>query len=131
MTAPVLDASGMRTTFRTRTGEIVAIEDVDLMVRHQAEQQLDRSREGWCGDHVAHPEETSPRPRVDEVRSVAVHLVAWSPMTRVLSGIQPSGDLHLGNYFGAVRNWVAEQDRSDAFYCIVDLKPMGNKGLHV
>ena len=32
MTAPVLDASGMRTTFRTRTGEIVAIEDVDLMV---------------------------------------------------------------------------------------------------
>ena len=91
------------------------------MVRHQAEQQLDRSREGWCGDHVAHPEETSPRPRVDEVRSVAVHLVAWSPMTRVLSGIQPSGDLHLGNYFGAVRNWVAEQDRSDAFYCIVDL----------
>ena len=42
-------------------------------------------------------------------------------MTRVLSGIQPSGDLHLGNYFGAVRNWVAEQDRSDAFYCIVDL----------
>lgn len=42
-------------------------------------------------------------------------------MTRVLSGIQPSGDLHLGNYFGAVRNWVEGQDRSDAFYCIVDL----------
>jgi tryptophanyl-tRNA synthetase len=42
-------------------------------------------------------------------------------MPRVLSGIQPSGDLHLGNYFGAVRNWVADQDRSDAFFCIVDL----------
>ncbi len=42
-------------------------------------------------------------------------------MPRVLSGIQPSGDLHLGNYFGAVRNWVADQERADAFYCIVDL----------
>lgn len=42
-------------------------------------------------------------------------------MATVLSGIQPSGDLHLGNYFGAVRNWVAEQERADAYYCIVDL----------
>jgi len=42
-------------------------------------------------------------------------------MPRVLSGIQPSGDLHLGNYFGAVRNWVRDQDRSDAFFCVVDL----------
>jgi tryptophanyl-tRNA synthetase len=42
-------------------------------------------------------------------------------MARVLSGIQPSGDLHLGNYLGAVRGWVGDQDRADAFYCIVDL----------
>jgi tryptophanyl-tRNA synthetase len=42
-------------------------------------------------------------------------------MARVLSGIQPSGDLHLGNYLGAVRNWVADQRTDDAFYCIVDL----------
>ncbi len=42
-------------------------------------------------------------------------------MSRVLSGIQPSGDLHLGNYLGAVRNWVADQDAHDALYCIVDL----------
>jgi tryptophanyl-tRNA synthetase len=35
--------------------------------------------------------------------------------------LQPSGDLHLGNYLGAVRNWVADQDAHDAFYCIVDL----------
>ena len=40
---------------------------------------------------------------------------------RVLSGIQPSGDLHLGNYLGALRNWVAEQDRYENFFCIVDL----------
>jgi tryptophanyl-tRNA synthetase len=39
----------------------------------------------------------------------------------VLSGIQPSGDLHLGNYLGAIRNWVADQDSHDALYCVVDL----------
>ncbi len=42
-------------------------------------------------------------------------------MPRVLSGLQPSGDLHLGNYLGAIRNWVADQDTHDALYCIVDL----------
>ncbi len=42
-------------------------------------------------------------------------------MARVLSGIQPSGDLHLGNYLGAIRNWVTDQDSHDAFYCVVDL----------
>src|SRR5436190_2551505 len=42
-------------------------------------------------------------------------------MTRVLSGIQPTGDTHLGNYLGAIRNWVADQHEHDAFYCVVDL----------
>jgi tryptophanyl-tRNA synthetase len=42
-------------------------------------------------------------------------------MTRVLSGIQPTGDIHLGNYLGAVSHWVAGQDVHDAYYCIVDL----------
>jgi tryptophanyl-tRNA synthetase len=42
-------------------------------------------------------------------------------MARVLSGIQPSGDLHLGNYLGAIRNWVEDQDDHDAYYCVVDL----------
>jgi tryptophanyl-tRNA synthetase len=41
---------------------------------------------------------------------------------RVLSGIQPTaGSFHLGNYLGAVRNWVALQESHDAFYCVVDL----------
>jgi tryptophanyl-tRNA synthetase len=40
----------------------------------------------------------------------------------VLSGIQPTADsFHLGNYLGAVRNWVTLQDTHDAFYCVVDL----------
>ena len=42
-------------------------------------------------------------------------------MARVLSGIQPTGDMHLGNYLGAVRRWVEEQDTHDALYCVVDL----------
>ncbi|MFQ5426622.1 MAG: tryptophan--tRNA ligase, partial [Gaiellales bacterium] len=42
-------------------------------------------------------------------------------MTRILSGIQPTGDKHLGNYFGAIRRWVEQQDEADCFYPIVDL----------
>lgn len=43
-------------------------------------------------------------------------------LKRVLSGIQPTHDsLHLGNYLGAVRQWVKFQDEHDAFYCIADL----------
>ncbi len=41
-------------------------------------------------------------------------------MTRIFSGIQPSGELHVGNYLGAVKNWVALQQRFESFYCIVD-----------
>jgi tryptophanyl-tRNA synthetase len=41
-------------------------------------------------------------------------------METVFSGIQPSGELHLGNYLGAVRNWVSLQDQFRCFYCIVD-----------
>ena len=40
---------------------------------------------------------------------------------RVLSGIQPTGSKHLGNYVGAIRRWVAEQHEVDAFHPIVDL----------
>ncbi len=40
---------------------------------------------------------------------------------RVFSGIQPSGLLHIGNYLGAIRQWLADQDRKENFFCIVDL----------
>ncbi|HUY23304.1 MAG TPA: tryptophan--tRNA ligase [Acidimicrobiales bacterium] len=45
-------------------------------------------------------------------------------MARVLSGVQPSGDLHLGNYLGAFRNWVLDQHGHDALFCVVDLHAM-------
>ncbi|MBZ6378107.1 tryptophan--tRNA ligase [Pacificimonas flava] len=40
---------------------------------------------------------------------------------RVFSGIQPTGDLHLGNYLGAIVNWVRMQETHDCIFCIVDL----------
>lgn len=42
-------------------------------------------------------------------------------MKRVLSGIQPSGDLHLGNYFGAIRQWIDLQETHECFYFLADL----------
>ena len=42
-------------------------------------------------------------------------------MTRVLSGIQPTGEIHLGNYLGALRQWTVDQHEHDSFYCAVDL----------
>jgi tryptophanyl-tRNA synthetase len=42
-------------------------------------------------------------------------------VNRILSGIQPTGNLHLGNYLGALRNWVKLQDTHENLFCIVDL----------
>jgi tryptophanyl-tRNA synthetase len=53
---------------------------------------------------------------------------------RVFSGIQPTGNIHIGNYFGAIRNWVETQDQYDNIFCIVDLHaitlPIDPKELH-
>ena len=42
-------------------------------------------------------------------------------MSRIFSGIQPTGELHLGNYLGALRNWVSLQHKHECIYCVVDL----------
>ena len=42
-------------------------------------------------------------------------------MSRIFSGIQPTGDLHLGNYLGALKNWVNLQHDYECLYCVVDL----------
>ena len=47
--------------------------------------------------------------------------VAYAGPQRVLSGVQPSGDLHLGNYLGALVKFVALQDQMECLYCVVDL----------
>ena len=43
------------------------------------------------------------------------------PSKRILSGVQPSGDLHLGNYLGAIKNFVSLQKEYECFFCVVDL----------
>ena len=40
---------------------------------------------------------------------------------RIFSGVQPTGNLHLGNYLGAIRNWVRLQADYECIYCVVDL----------
>jgi tryptophanyl-tRNA synthetase len=40
---------------------------------------------------------------------------------RIFSGIQPSGNLHIGNYLGAIKNWVKLQDEYDSIFCVVDM----------
>jgi tryptophanyl-tRNA synthetase len=40
---------------------------------------------------------------------------------RIFSGAQPTGNVHLGNYLGALRNWVALQHEYESFFCIVNL----------
>jgi tryptophanyl-tRNA synthetase len=42
-------------------------------------------------------------------------------MKKIFSGIQPSGDLHIGNYIGAIKQWVELQNDNDCIFCIVDL----------
>ena len=42
-------------------------------------------------------------------------------MKRIFSGAQPTGNVHLGNYLGALRNWVALQHDYESFFCIVNL----------
>ncbi|HEX3015075.1 MAG TPA: tryptophan--tRNA ligase [Desulfobacteria bacterium] len=42
-------------------------------------------------------------------------------MKRVFSGVQPSGDLHIGNYLGAIKQFAALQDQADCFFCVVNL----------
>ena len=47
--------------------------------------------------------------------------VSYTGPERVLSGVQPSGDLHLGNYLGALKKFVDLQHRMECFFCVVDL----------
>ena len=42
-------------------------------------------------------------------------------MDRIFSGVQPSGNLHLGNYLGAIRNFVRLQEKYECIYCAVDM----------
>src|SRR6266576_3143004 len=48
-------------------------------------------------------------------------------MKRIFSGVQPTGNIHLGNYLGVLRNWVALQHEYESFFCIVNLHAITNR----
>ncbi len=59
--------------------------------------------------------------RTPDYRQESVLIAMSSPHMRVVSGIQPTGNLHLGNYLGAIRNWVRMQDETECLYFLADL----------
>jgi len=63
----------------------------------------------------------TPEDRASTVRTMASTDSASRRRVRVFSGIQPSGTLHLGNYLGALRRWVLQQDAKENYFCIVDM----------
>src|SRR3954453_3935801 len=67
-----------------------------------------------------HPRQHADARRNRDARSRSGWL-AFPTVTRVLSCVQPTGEMHLGNYLGALRNWVRGQHECDGFYGIVDL----------
>ncbi len=100
------------------------VQDVDLVGGDQMQKQVDRPLEHRRGDGSAHG------PTLPNRTAVVAHPtwpgspprdLPWPPMATVFSGVQPSGDFHLGNYLGAFRNWVAAQHDNRAFFCVVDL----------
>src|SRR5260370_40313658 len=69
-------------------------------------------------------------------QEIVSQTVKGSPQVkkRVFSGVQPTGNIHIGNYLGAIRNWAADQAEHDNIFCIVDLHaitlPTASKELH-
>ena len=59
--------------------------------------------------------------RTSEMRQTSSNAQGKESGRRVFSGIQPSGDVQLGNYLGAIKGWVERQAEKTNFFCIVDL----------
>ena len=93
--------------------------EVDLFFQDQVQEEVERALENRCRDLVRHAAQDYPRAnhrhvvqRGHQAKTSGARRrrpVTWPPMARVFSGIKPSGDMHLGNYLGAVRRWVDSQ----------------------
>ena len=100
---------------------------VDPLLADQPQQQIERPCEDVGVDLVCHQIEVTGQvhargriPRASSRRHEGVPGIL-QPMPRVFSGVQSSGAPHVGNYFGAFRQWVADQYSADSFFCVVDL----------
>lgn len=97
----------------------VDLVDVDLLLQDQVQEEV----EGALENRSAHVDGHGARliGPAGFTRSSRVDPTSLDQVTRVLSCIQPTGSVHLGNYLGALRNWVSSQHECDAFHGIVDL----------
>lgn len=75
----------------------------------RAELFSDYGKRGRCFCSLSHPQ-----PQVSDNSTTSVR-------KRIVSGVQPTGSIHLGNYLGAIKNWVSLQDTYDTLFFIVDL----------
>jgi tryptophanyl-tRNA synthetase len=58
---------------------------------------------------------------IEQVASACAEVLRRGTKVRIVSGIQPTGELHIGNYFGALRHWVALQSEGECFFMLADL----------
>eukprot|EP00897_Mesotaenium_endlicherianum_P008078 jgi/Mesen1/7299/ME000374S06661 len=70
---------------------------------------------------AAAPAPASEQPQRDGSEGTAAAPPGPAVRKRIVSGVQPTGSIHLGNYLGAIKNWVALQDQCDTLYFVVDL----------
>lgn len=89
--------------------------DVHLFLQDEMEQQIEWTVVNGGVHLVRH------RPRLVEANLEDLASTTVDAVTRVLSCIQPTGEVHLGNYLGALRNWVSGQHQADVYHGIVDL----------
>ncbi|XP_022021604.1 tryptophan--tRNA ligase, chloroplastic/mitochondrial isoform X3 [Helianthus annuus] len=70
---------------------------------------------GGVSSHKCYCSVSAPEPTVSEGSSSSIN------RKRIVSGVQPTGSIHLGNYLGAIKNWVSLQDKYETLFFIVDL----------
>ena len=102
-------------------GRQVDFVDVDLLLQDQLKQQIERPLIDRCCDINHLGKRYRSGGESSGIVSDVTDPAAPTTKPRVLSCMQPTGDVHLGNYLGALQPWVTGQDRNDAFHGIVDL----------
>jgi tryptophanyl-tRNA synthetase len=111
---------------RIDNGREADLVEVDLIPSDQVKQQIERPLEHRGGNGVRHGgplycPSVGHRPELGNTPAASQPAGSLSsPMTRVLSCIQPSGDITLGNYLGAIKHWVDDQS-AESFHGVVDL----------
>src|SRR6185312_9224703 len=78
-------------------------------------------RNGKVGVRHRDARALAPRRRGVALHAIKSGITTMALKERVFSGVQPTGNLHLGNYLGAITKFVALQEKYDCIYCVVDM----------